>query len=184
MESLPNACRQTIERLGVQLTTDVLVVSINQQRLHWFQSKNASLELDPDTCRRIKTLICSTSKFGIGQQENSNCTPLGLHAIREKIGDGCPAGTIFKGRKPVGIIGPDTPDAMITTRILWLAGLEPGFNQGGTVDSHNRYIYIHGTGDALSLGKPASHGCIHLGDGDLIPLFDQVTSGTLVWIEE
>ena len=42
------------------------------------------------------------------------------------------------------------PDAKITTRILWLEGLEPGFNRGGNVDSHARYIYIHGTADQMT----------------------------------
>ena len=55
---------------------------------------------------------------------------------------------------------------------MWLEGLEPGFNRGGNVDSHERYIYIHGTADQASIGRPASHGCIHLADADLIPLFD------------
>ena len=50
------------------------------------------------------------------------------------------------------------------------------------VDSHTRYIYIHGTADQLSIGKPASRGCIHLADMDVIPLFDLLPSGTLVWI--
>ena len=75
------------------------------------------------------------------------------------------------------------PDAKITTRILWLEGLEPGFNRGGNVDSHKRYIYIHGTADQITIGKPTSCGCIHLADVDLIPLFDLLPSGTLVWID-
>jgi len=32
---------------------------------------------------------------------------------------------------------------------MWLEGLEPGYNQGGNVDTHERTIYIHGTGDHL-----------------------------------
>jgi lipoprotein-anchoring transpeptidase ErfK/SrfK len=67
---------------------------------------------------------------------------------------------------------------------MWLEGLEPGFNQGGDVDTHGRYIYIHGTGDQESIGAPASHGCIHLADVDLISLFDLLPGGTLVWIQE
>ena len=63
-------------------------------------------------------------------------------------------------------------------------GLEPGFNEGGSVDTHDRYIYIHGTGDQGSIGRPDSHGCIHLGDADLILLFDLLPGGTLVWISE
>jgi len=116
---------------------------------------------------------------------NSRCTPLGLHRIAEKIGVNEPAGTVFKGRKVIGHTWqPGFADAKITTRILWLDGLEPGFNRGGNVDSHDRYIYIHGTADQASLGRPASRGCIHLADADLIPLFDLLPAGTLVWIRE
>jgi len=117
--------------------------------------------------------------------EGSNCTPLGLHSIAEKIGAGEPAGTVFKAREIIGHTAqPEFADAKITTRILWLEGLEPGFNQGGDVDTHDRYIYIHGTGDQASIGRPASHGCIHLADADLISLFDLLPSGTLVWIAD
>ena len=48
---------------------------------------------------------------------------------------------------------------LITTRILWLAGLEPGVNAGGAVDTYERYIYIHGTNHEHRLGAPASSEC-------------------------
>ena len=80
--------------------------------------------------------------------------------------------------------GKGNAQALITDRILWLAGLEPGLNQGGTVDSHERYIYIHGVGDESRLGQPNSQGCIHLAATDLLPLFDAVPPGTLVFISE
>ena len=130
-------------------------------------------------------MSCSTSRFGIGQTEGSNRTPLGLHRVAEKIGAGVRAGTVFKGRKAVGHVSqPEFAAAKITTRILWLEGLEPGFNRGGDVDSHARYIYIHGTADQSSIGQLDSCGCIHLADTDLIPLFDLLPDGTLVWICE
>jgi L,D-transpeptidase YbiS len=132
----------------------------------------------------VRKLRCSTSRFGIGQTKGSNCTPLGLHRVAEKIGGGWPVGTVFKSRKPVGYAWQGMPDAKITTRILWLEGLEPGFNRGGNVDSHARYIYIHGTGVETTIGHPASCGCIHLAADDLIPLFDKLPAGTLVWISE
>lgn len=132
----------------------------------------------------VKRFRCSTSRFGIGQNAGSNCTPLGLHRIAEKIGGGWPVGTVFKSRKPIGYTWRGMPDAKITTRILWLEGLEPGLNRGGKVDSHARYIYIHGTGDEMTLGHPASCGCVHLAAKDLVPLFDKLPIGTLVWISE
>jgi hypothetical protein len=132
--------------------------------------------------RLVRAFRCSTSRFGIGQVQGSNRTPLGLHRVAEKIGGGWPAGAAFRSRRVVGFTWQGAPRATITGRILWLEGLEPGFNRGGRVDSHTRYIYIHGTGDEPGLGRPASCGCIHLAAADLIPLFDRLASGTLVWI--
>src|SRR5450631_893254 len=163
------ACRQ----LQVASTRFVVIANIAEQTTSLFEDNEF-----------VKTFPCSTSRFGTGQAEGSNCTPLGLHRIAEKIGAGVPAGTVFKSRQVVGHVSqPEFADAKITTRILWLDGLEPGFNRGGGVDSHDRYIYIHGTADQKSVGRPASHGCIHLADADLIPLFDLLPGGTQVWIQ-
>ena len=171
---IPETCLATCDKLKISPTKFILVAHISSQTLSLFEDG-----------KFVKTFSCSTSRFGIGQVEGSNRTPLGLHRIAEKIGVGEPAGTVFKSREIVGHTSqPEFADAKITTRILWLEGLEPGFNQGGNVDSHHRYIYIHGTADQKSIGTPASHGCIHLADADLIPLFDLLPSGTLVWIQE
>lgn len=134
-----------------------------------------------DLRRRFRA---STSRFGIGQQSGSNRTPLGLHRVAEKIGAGYPTGTVFKSRQPVGFTWQGLPDGAIAHRILWLDGLEPGFNRGGEVDSHARFIYIHGLGNEPTLGRPASRGCVHLSAADLMPLFDLLPSGTLVWITQ
>ncbi len=166
--------------LGVPLSRSLLAVEINKQQVSWFEKLTS---LSGAKFQLAKTFRCSTSRFGIGQTEGSNCTPLGLHRIAEKIGDGWPAGTVFKARQPIGYTWKGMPDAKITTRILWLDGLEPGFNRGGNVDSHARYIYIHGTGDQTTIGRPSSCGCVHLADTDLIPLFARIPSGTLVWTQ-
>jgi len=172
--SIPEACRATCERLGIPPSRFVLVASISSQTLSLFENG-----------RFVKKLPCSTSRFGIGQIAGSNHTPLGLHQIAEKIGGGEPAGTVFKSRTIVGHTSqPEFAAAKITTRILWLEGLEPGLNQGPNVDSHERYIYIHGTANQKTIGEPASCGCLHLADADLILLFDLVPTGTLVWISE
>jgi L,D-transpeptidase YbiS len=166
-------------------TQFILIVSIAEQSVSLFENSSAPLRLCVEDYNFIKKLPCSTSRFGIGQTEGSNCTPLGLHRIAEKIGAGEPAGTVFKSRKVIGHTSqPEFADAKITTRILWLEGLEPSFNRGGNVDSHARYIYIHGTADQTSIGKPASCGCLHLADADLVSIFDLLPSGTLVWIGE
>jgi hypothetical protein len=182
---LPFQFFTTANRHGVRFTKNVLWVRVGQQSmLHcvWSRSRRAASWRYPDYVL-LKKFRISTSRFGIGQVEGSNCTPLGLHRIAEKIGGGWPAGAAFKAREHVGFTWNGLPDAKITSRILWLDGLEPGFNRGGNVDSHARYIYIHGTGDETTLGRPASCGCVHLSADDLIPLFDTLPGGTLVWIE-
>jgi hypothetical protein len=191
LKNLPRICKTN----GIVPTRFVLVVSVANQTVSLFEKISGSPrpgvekgKLAAVTDRRyrfLKILCCSTSRFGIGQVAGSNQTPLGLHRIAEKIGTGVAAGTVFKARQPVGHVSqPEFADAKITTRILWLEGLEPGFNRGGNMDSHARYIYIHGTADQSSIGKPSSCGCIHLADADLVPLFDRLPSGTLVWISE
>jgi hypothetical protein len=171
------------EKSNVVPTQFLFTVSIATQTVSLFENRSAPSQAKADYVL-VKTFPCSTSRFGIGQEEGSNCTPLGLHRIAEKIGAGEREGTVFKSRKIVGHTSqPEFADAKITTRIMWLEGLEPGFNRGGNVDSHARYVYIHGTGDQTSIGKPASCGCIHLADADLIPLFEKLPSGTLVWIQ-
>lgn len=160
------------EKHSVVPTPFLLVVNVADQTVSLFEQD-----------KFVKKMSCSTSRFGIGQIEGSNQTPLGLHRIAEKIGAGEKPGTVFKARKVIGHTSqPEFADAKITTRIFWLDGLEPGLNQGGNVDSHARYIYIHGTADQSSIGKPASCGCVHLADADIVPLFDLLPSGTLVWV--
>jgi lipoprotein-anchoring transpeptidase ErfK/SrfK len=124
----------------------------------------------------------STSRVGTGQLMHSHRTPLGLHRVANKIGAGWPVGTVFKSRQPAGFTWCGQPMAAIAHRILWLEGLEPGFNRGGKVDSFNRYIYLHGVGDETTIGRPASIGCVHLAANELLPLFDRLPEGTLVWI--
>ena len=127
----------------------------------------------------------STSKHGLGQKQGSFQTPTGLHYVRAKIGDGLTVGSVLKGRRATGqIISSvdeiDVSKDWITTRILWLCGLEKGHNRGGDVDSMARYIYIHGTPFVDQLGTPASIGCIRMADNDVIELFDQVDAGITV----
>jgi len=169
-------------RHGLPPTRYFLAVNISRQTLSLF-----ARPLLNGLVRRhqwVRTLRCSTSKFGIGEVTNSNRTPRGLHRIAEKIGGGWPAGTAFKSRQVTGFTWNGQPNATITTRILWLEGLEPGFNRGGNVDTHTRYIYIHGTGNETTLGRPDSHGCVHLAAADLVPLYNLLPSGTMVWIAE
>jgi hypothetical protein len=162
-------------RCGVIPTRHFLSVNIARQTTTLFQRREG--EYSPTEVFR-----CSTSKFGVGETAGSNMTPRGLHRIARKIGGGWPVGAAFKARQMIGYTWQGLSEARITHRILWLEGLEPGFNRGGNVDSFQRYIYIHGTGDETTLGRPDSHGCIHLSANDLLPLYDKLGEGSLVWI--
>lgn len=132
----------------------------------------------------------STSKYGTGCQNGSNQTPLGLHRIRDKIGGAMPINEVFIGRIPHGSLeecienGVELPADVITSRIMWLEGMQPGRNQGGYVDTYQRYIYIHGTSDEEHIGTPASMGCIRMLNADIVELFRLVEVGTEVMIEE
>jgi L,D-transpeptidase YbiS len=182
-KSIPAAAVRACARRGVLATRYFLAVDISRQTTSLFARPARNGAANPPH-ELVKTLRCSTSKFGIGETANSNMTPRGLHHIAEKIGGGWPAGTAFKSRQVTGFTWLGQPEARITTRIFWLEGLEPGFNRGGNVDTHARYIYIHGTGDETTLGRPDSHGCVHLAAADLVPLYDLLPEGTLVWISE
>ena len=72
----------------------------------------------------------------------------------------------------------------ILSRILWLDGLEDGFNRGDGCDTFKRYIYIHGTPDTEPMGIPMSHGCIRMKNQDVIELFELITAQALVYISE
>jgi hypothetical protein len=169
------AALRACARRGVRPTPCFLAVNIARQRAALFRRRDGGYA-------PVKSFRCSTSKFGIGESAGSNMTPRGLHRVAQKLGGGWPVGVVFKGRRVIGYTWRGLPGAPITNRILWLEGLEPGFNRGGDVDSFRRCIYIHGTGDETTLGRPDSHGCIHLSADDLLPLYDKLPEGTLVWL--
>ncbi len=127
----------------------------------------------------VVTYRVSTSKFGAGAADGSYFTPLGVHEVAAKIGDGAPEGAVFKDRRPTGeVLRPNAPGRdPIVTRILWLRGTEPG-NQ----NSFQRYIYIHGTPEERSIGKPASYGCIRMRSRDVVQLYEIVGRGARVEI--
>ncbi|QEM82186.1 L,D-transpeptidase [Halomonas binhaiensis] len=134
--------------------------------------------------------LVSTAANGTGQREDSGQTPLGWHVIRAAIGAEQPVGAVFRGRRPTGEVYDDAlgeayPDRdWILTRILWLSGLERGYNRGGHADSQRRYIYIHGAPPDKPMGEADSHGCIRMRDETLIRLFDEAPPGTPVWIHD
>lgn len=156
-----------------------IVVRVSRQRLYLSEGGEV-----------LKSYPCSTSRYGTGNRMGSNRTPLGRHAVKEKIGQGQPWGMRFVSRRPTGRTGPIYTDRTesevdyVASRILWLEGLEPGVNRGGEVDSFRRYIYIHGTDEEGWIGTPRSHGCIRMKNSDVIDLFDRIEVGCPVRIEE
>lgn len=127
----------------------------------------------------------SSAVAGIGMEPGSHKTPVGRFRIARKIGDGAPAGTVFRGRVPVGQWSGDNSGAflddndLITSRILWLAGLDEA-----NANTFDRYIYIHGTNHEDKLGTPCSHGCVRMSNDDVIRLFDMTDEGDPVVISD
>jgi lipoprotein-anchoring transpeptidase ErfK/SrfK len=170
-----------IGKLGVKPTSKILVVDTRKQTLTVLQNKQIE-----------KIYSISTSKKGIGQRIHSYQTPQGLHRINEKIGHGVPRYGIFQRRQYTGVAWRKIPRSghrkdYISTRILRLEGLQPGFNKGHDgwgklVDSEERAVYIHGTTMEWKLGSPSTKGCVHMSAEDVIKLFNDVPVGTLVWI--
>ena len=156
---------------------NLLFVSIENQKMYRIQSKDI-----------IEKYDISTSKYGIGNQMGSNKTPTGLHKINSKYGHKTPVngrmiGRVFYGQ--IAKIFSDTTTSKtddITSRILWLEGLENGINKGDNIDSYKRYIYIHGTSEEGRIGIPSSHGCVRMKNKDVIDLFNEVAIGTFVLI--
>jgi len=161
--------RRVGQRLG-------LWVSVAQQRLYGIRNE-----------RILFAYPCSTADKGVGNRANSYQTPLGWHEIDERFGEGLPVGAIFRERQFTGDVWtpehPTTED-LILTRILWLRGIESGVNAGPGIDSHDRYIYIHGTPEEDRIGTPASKGCVRLLNKDVVRLFDVAATGTPVLITE
>ena len=126
----------------------------------------------------VRRYPVSTSKFGLGFEPGSYQTPTGRFFIEEMIGAGEPAWTVFKARVPTGeIASPGGEEDGILTRILRLGGLDPE-----NANTHERYIYIHGTNQEDLIGSPASHGCVRMRNADILDLFARVTPGTPVEI--
>ena len=154
-------------------------ISISKQQLILFGEEDS-----------IKQYSISTAKNGSGERKNSECTPRGEHVITEKIGQAAKENSVFVGRIETNeLYNPKLRDFhpgrdWILTRILWLSGTEEGKNKGGDVDSHDRYIYIHGSPEDIEMGYPGSRGCIRMRNSDVIELFNLVNVGTRVTISE
>ena len=155
--------------------SEFLYVGIRRQKM--YHIKNNKI---------FSTYAVSTSSKGAGNNIGSFKTPTGLHFIAEKIGYNAPLATLFINKKNTGkVVSVNTTEVIsdkdeITSRVLSLKGLQQGINKGKKYDTFARGIYIHGTSDEASIGKPSSHGCIRMKNDDIIELFDLLSVGTKV----
>ncbi len=153
----------------------IVVIDSAHQQLHL-------VDIDDDLNRSFPI---STAANGMGNRVDSYKTPLGIHRVRQKIGGGQPRGMVFEAREATGRVTRDLDNREqdeITSRILWLDGLEPGVNRDGYCDTFSRYIYIHGTSDEKRVGEAVSAGCIRMKNDDVIELFEDVLVNDLVLI--
>ncbi len=180
MSQWPNSLDNTVplvqKKFSSQITSPWLLVDSTSQQLYLI---NNGL---------FKTYTVSTSKYGLGCQQDSLKTPVGAHQIAQKIGGTNQLNEIFVARVGTGKLAEIIYEKscsnqdLILTRILWLQGLEQGKNCGEGIDSFQRYIYIHGTQEEGLLGTPASHGCVRISNSDIVDLYAKVSVGTFVYI--
>jgi len=163
--------------LKIKRTKDVFYISIGEQKLNHYS--DCKIKADYDVSTSIAPPSCIENSFG---------TPLGLHCVEKKIGSNSRLGSVFKDREDTGLLyseysEQDQQSNLITSRILWLRGLEPGKNQGENCDTYNRFIYIHGSNHEELIGTPQSSGCIEMKNQNIVTLFNEAPEGTLVWIK-
>ena len=153
-------------------------ISVSNQKLSLFQEGEL-----------VSSYKVSTALKGVGQEKNTNKTPLGNHIIRAMIGRNLPIYAVIKARRFTNEIwtkeldDPSITVDWILSRVIWLSGKDLGRNRLGNVDTMQRYIYIHGTNEEHLLGTPSSHGCIRMSNEDVIELFDLVSVGDIVEID-
>jgi len=177
----PEKLKEHVTSMGLKPSPHLILVDTKKQTLALIEDEKVK-----------KVYTISTSSRGIGQRVGTYKTPVGLHKINEKIGDGVPHYGIFHKRHYVGAKFKPQKKCKhrkdyISTRILRLEGLQPGLNKGRDswgkiVDTETRAVYIHGTTMEWKLGMPVTKGCVHMSADDVIHLFNEVPPGTLVWI--
>jgi len=127
--------------------------------------------------RPVAVYPVSTSKFCVGDTPGSYGTPLGRMRVVQKIGCNAPLGAVFKHRHRTGeILPPNAPGRdPIVTRILRLTGQE-----SSNARAFARHIYIHGTPEESTIGRPASYGCVRMKSQDVVDLYNRIPNGTEV----
>ena len=145
-----------------------LIISVRDQKLMLVQNGG-----------KVATYPVSTSMFGVGDSWGRMTTPIGYLAVEKKIGDNVPSGAVFHKRRLTGeILQPNAPGRdPVITRIIWLRGLE-----AQNAHAFQRGIYIHGTPQEKTIGRPASYGCIRMKSSDVTELYNRLPVGAVVQI--
>jgi hypothetical protein len=149
-------------------TSSQLVISVRDQKLMLVQNG-----------AKVASYPVSTSMFGLGDSWGRMTTPIGYLAVEKKIGDNVPSGAVFHNRRLTGeILQPNAPGRdPVITRIIWLRGLE-----AQNAHAFQRGIYIHGTPQEKTIGRPASYGCVRMKSSDVAELYNRVPVGAVVQI--
>ena len=149
-------------------TSSEIIISVRDQKLMLVQNGG-----------KVVTYPVSTSMFGLGDSWGRMTTPLGYFAVEQKIGDNAPVGAVFHNRRLTGeVLQANAPGRdPVITRIIWLRGLE-----AQNAHAYQRCIYIHGTPQEKTIGRPASYGCIRMKSSDVAELYNRVPVGAVVQI--
>ena len=122
---------------------------------------------------------------GIGQLQDTGCTPLGAHVISENLViiyyQQCICGTSVTGRNSDDHLAVNSQigldfDADFVVRWLW-RGFNKRHQWARVCDTKAHYIYIRAGAITEPMGIPLSHGCIRMRNQDIICM----TKWILVW---
>ena len=161
-------CPSALPAIIAPGNSDSVIISVRDQKLMLLQNG-----------AKVATYPVSTSMFGLGDFLGHMTTPLGYFAVAQKIGDHAPIGAVFHNRRFTGeILAPNAPGRdPVITRIIWLRGLE-----AQNAHAFDRCIYIHGTPQEKTIGRPASYGCIRMKSSDIAAVYNQLPLGSIVQI--
>lgn len=187
---------------NLPIGTKVLIILGANQRLYEVSKDDfGSIHIHDE-------ISISTGKNGFSNIGATQTSPVGVHKITQKIGEGKPLGALFKYKKYQGIelpiyTGDETklfsstnsfstaskdayvlvsgPEELIgkTAHVITRAFVLKGIETLND-NTFERAIYIHGTDMELLLGEPASGGCIRMGNQDIVNLFDRTRVDTFL----
>lgn len=161
---------------GLNEGDSILIIDGKKQKMYLVSQEADSFYVHKD-------YLVSTGKKGFGFEENSSKTPTGIHKIIEKIGQDVPKGGTFVNKKYTGKKAKIHKNYLkvkgdfMTSRLFVLDGVEEV-----NFSSYSRKIFLHGTNKEFFLGFQKSHGCIRMGNDEIIELDKLIHEGTYIYI--